>query len=164
MSESTATNEPQVFRRKSTVVTGYVFATIIVVIVIVLTVPVIGHGIWSSLAAPADEIPFKPGEIILDVGSNTCWAANRFAERGLRPIALDITTAELQGLYTAEYFIDSVHRSVERQSHVEQHPYRGEQIDDARAGHGRARGGDRNVQHVARGRSAGLLELDHDGR
>lgn len=53
MSESTATNEPRVFRRKSTVVTGYVFVGIIVAIVVILTVPVIGHGIWPALAAPA---------------------------------------------------------------------------------------------------------------
>jgi SAM-dependent methyltransferase len=51
-------------------------------------------------------IPFKPGQSILDVGSNTCWAANRFAELGLNAIALDIATTELQGLYTAEYFIE----------------------------------------------------------
>jgi hypothetical protein len=52
MSESTATSEPRVYRRKSTVVTGYVFAGIIAVIAIILTVPVIGHGIWPALAAP----------------------------------------------------------------------------------------------------------------
>jgi SAM-dependent methyltransferase len=42
----------------------------------------------------------------VDVGSNTCWASNHFAERGLRAIALDIATAELQGLYTADWFIE----------------------------------------------------------
>jgi SAM-dependent methyltransferase len=40
------------------------------------------------------------------VGSNTCWASNKFAERGLEVIALDITTTEMQGLKTAEYFFE----------------------------------------------------------
>ena len=40
---------------------------------------------------------------VLDVGSNTCWAANQFARRGLNVVALDIATAEMQGLYTAEF-------------------------------------------------------------
>ena len=52
MTESSATNEPRVFRRKSTVVTGYAFAVVIAVIAVVLTIPVIGHGIWPVLAAP----------------------------------------------------------------------------------------------------------------
>lgn len=73
--------------------------------------PDVELGYWYAQARSMHQlmttIPFKPGEIILDVGSNTCWAANRFAARGLLPIALDIATAELQGLYTAEYFIDS---------------------------------------------------------
>jgi SAM-dependent methyltransferase len=51
-------------------------------------------------------IPFAPGQWVLDVGSNTCWASNHFAERGLQVIALDISTPELQGLYTADYFIE----------------------------------------------------------
>jgi SAM-dependent methyltransferase/uncharacterized protein YbaR (Trm112 family) len=71
--------------------------------------PDVELGYWyaqgRSMHQLMTTIPFKPGESILDVGSNTCWAANRFAERGLRPIALDIATVELQGLYTAEYFI-----------------------------------------------------------
>jgi SAM-dependent methyltransferase len=72
--------------------------------------PDVEHGYWYVQARSMHQllttIPFRPGESILDVGSNTCWAANRFAERGLQAIALDIATAELQGLYTAEYFID----------------------------------------------------------
>jgi SAM-dependent methyltransferase len=50
-------------------------------------------------------VPFRPGQSVLDVGSNTCWATNHFAERGLQAIALDIATTELQGLYTADSFI-----------------------------------------------------------
>jgi SAM-dependent methyltransferase len=72
--------------------------------------PDVEHGYWyvqaRSMHQLLSTIPFKPGESILDVGSNTCWAANRFAEQGLNAIALDIATTELQGLYTAEYFID----------------------------------------------------------
>jgi ubiquinone/menaquinone biosynthesis C-methylase UbiE len=52
-----------------------------------------------------ETTPFKPGEWLLDVGSNTCWASNRLAQVGLNVIALDIATHELQGLYTSDYFI-----------------------------------------------------------
>ena len=48
---------------------------------------------------------FQAGQRLLDVGSNTCWASNIFAARGLDVIALDITATELQGLRTAEHFI-----------------------------------------------------------
>lgn len=54
----------------------------------------------------AEQIPFAPGEWLLDLGSNTCWASAMFAERGLEVVALDIATTEMQGLATAEYFID----------------------------------------------------------
>ncbi|MFZ2113266.1 MAG: class I SAM-dependent methyltransferase [Solirubrobacteraceae bacterium] len=80
--------------------------------------PDIEHGYWYVQARSMHQllttIPFKPGQSILDVGSNTCWAANRFAERGLQTIALDIATAELQGLHTAEYFIEDGHVFFER--------------------------------------------------
>ena len=80
--------------------------------------PNVEHGYWYVQARSMHQlmttIPFKPGESILDVGSNTCWAANRFAEAGLEAVALDIATAELQGLYTAEYFIDDGHVFFER--------------------------------------------------
>jgi SAM-dependent methyltransferase len=72
--------------------------------------PLVDHGYWYVQARSMHQllttIPFQPGQSILDVGSNTCWAANHFAERGLRAVALDITTAELQGLYTADYFLE----------------------------------------------------------
>jgi len=72
--------------------------------------PDVEHGYWYAQARSMHQlmttIPFQAGQSILDVGSNTCWAANRFAERGLNAVALDIATTELQGLYTAEYFID----------------------------------------------------------
>ncbi len=72
--------------------------------------PELEDGYWyvqsRSMHQLLTTVPFQPGQNIVDVGSNTCWAANHFAERGLRAIALDIATAELQGLYTADWFID----------------------------------------------------------
>jgi SAM-dependent methyltransferase/uncharacterized protein YbaR (Trm112 family) len=80
--------------------------------------PDLEHGYWYVQARSMHQllttIPFQPGQTIVDVGSNTCWAANHFAERGLRAIALDIATVELQGLYTADYFIDDGHVFFER--------------------------------------------------
>ena len=72
--------------------------------------PDIDDGYWyvqgASIRQLAQTVAFQPGESLLDVGSNTCWASNFFAVRGLDVIALDIATAELQGLHTADYFID----------------------------------------------------------
>jgi SAM-dependent methyltransferase len=85
---------------------------------LVRRLPNLEHGYWYVQARSMHQllttVPFEPGQSILDVGSNTCWAANHFAERGLRAIALDIATTELQGLYTAEYFIDDGHVFFER--------------------------------------------------
>jgi len=85
---------------------------------LVRRLPNLEHGYWYVQARSMHQllttIPFAPGQSILDVGSNTCWAANHFAERGLQAIALDIATPELQGLYTAEYFIDDGHVFFER--------------------------------------------------
>jgi SAM-dependent methyltransferase len=80
--------------------------------------PDVEDGYWwvqrRSMQQLLATIPFQPGESIVDIGSNTCWAANIFATRGLRATALDIATAELQGLYTADYFIDDGHVFFER--------------------------------------------------
>ncbi len=80
--------------------------------------PDVGPDYWWVQGRSMDQllsmIPFRLGDRILDVGSNTCWAANRFAEQGLQAIALDIATVELQGLYTAECFIDDGHVFFER--------------------------------------------------
>jgi SAM-dependent methyltransferase/uncharacterized protein YbaR (Trm112 family) len=80
--------------------------------------PDLEHGYWyvqsRSMHQLLTTVPFKPGQSILDVGSNTCWASNHFAERGLQAIAMDIATAELQGLYTADWFIDDGHVFFER--------------------------------------------------
>lgn len=59
-------------------------------------------GMRSLLA----RVDFQPGERVLDVGSNTCWASHIFAARGLEVTALDISLSELQGLRTADYFIE----------------------------------------------------------
>jgi SAM-dependent methyltransferase len=48
----------------------------------------------------------EPGARVLDVGSNTCWASNLFARRGQQAVALDIALAEMQGLRTAEWWMD----------------------------------------------------------
>jgi SAM-dependent methyltransferase len=64
------------------------------------------HGQRRAIDALLDRVAFKPGERILDVGSNTCWASNILATRGLEVLALDIATAEMQGLATADYFIE----------------------------------------------------------
>jgi SAM-dependent methyltransferase len=75
-------------------------------------------GYWfvqaTGLEQVYDAARPAPGEWLLDVGSNTCWASNRFARRGLNVIALDIATTEMQGLYTADYFIDDGETYFER--------------------------------------------------
>jgi uncharacterized protein len=85
---------------------------------LVRRLPDLEHGYWYVQARSMHQllttISFQPGQSILDVGSNTCWAANHFAERGLSAIALDIATIELQGLYTADWFIDDDHAFFER--------------------------------------------------
>jgi SAM-dependent methyltransferase/uncharacterized protein YbaR (Trm112 family) len=85
---------------------------------LVRRLPDLEHGYWYVQARSMHQllttVPFAPGETVLDVGSNTCWAANHFAERGLRAIALDIATVEPQGLYTADWFIDDGHTYFER--------------------------------------------------
>jgi SAM-dependent methyltransferase len=72
--------------------------------------PNIDDGYWyvqcASINQLAHTVDFHPGDSLLDVGSNTCWASNFFAVRGLHVVALDISTTELQGLYTADFFIE----------------------------------------------------------
>src|SRR5947207_8525414 len=66
---------------------------------------------WQGQKAAMEHllatVDFPPGSTVLDVGSNTCWASNVFASRGLDVIALDISTAEMQGLYTADWWFDA---------------------------------------------------------
>jgi SAM-dependent methyltransferase len=77
---------------------------------LVRRLPDLEHGYWYVQSRAMHQllttVPFAPGESLLDVGSNTCWATNHFAERGLEAIAMDIATPELQGLYTADWFIE----------------------------------------------------------
>jgi SAM-dependent methyltransferase/uncharacterized protein YbaR (Trm112 family) len=85
---------------------------------LVRKLPDLEHGYWYVQARSMHQllttVPFLPGQSVLDVGSNTCWASNHFAERGLQAIAMDIATPELQGLYTADWFIDDGHVFFER--------------------------------------------------
>lgn len=75
------------------------------------SLPHIDDPYWYGQRVSFDQlvalVDLQPGQSLLDVGSNTCWASNLFAQRGLDVIALDITKTEMQGLRTAEYFIDS---------------------------------------------------------
>ena len=84
----------------------------------ILGLPNVDDGYWytqsCSMRQLIGTIQFRPGESLVDVGSNTCWAANRFAELGMNVVALDITTAEMQGLYTADYFLDAGRSYFER--------------------------------------------------
>jgi SAM-dependent methyltransferase len=73
--------------------------------------PFIDSGYWyvqaTSIQQLFDVIDFRPGQWLLDLGSNTCWASNYFASRGLNAVALDITLWELQGLWTADLFLEA---------------------------------------------------------
>jgi SAM-dependent methyltransferase len=73
----------------------------------VMRLPNEPDGYWFCQATlmqqTLDTVPFERGQTILDVGSNTCWAAATFAQHGLEPTALDIATALMQGLSTADW-------------------------------------------------------------
>jgi SAM-dependent methyltransferase len=77
----------------------------------VLALPYEQDGYWFTQAAAIERlfelIQFEPGARLLDVGANTCWASNYFAERGLSVTALDISAAELQGLRTGDWWFDA---------------------------------------------------------
>ena len=66
---------------------------------------------WQGQKAAMEHllrtVEFSPGQSLLDVGSNTCWASNLFASRGLQVIALDISTVEMQGLRTADWWFEA---------------------------------------------------------
>src|SRR4051812_15413020 len=66
---------------------------------------------WQGQKAAMEHllatVELPPGSTVLDVGSNTCWASNAFASRGLGVVALDISTAEMQGLFTADWWFDA---------------------------------------------------------
>jgi SAM-dependent methyltransferase len=77
----------------------------------ILTLPYEQSGYWFSQAAAMERLheimEFEPGATLLDVGSNTCWASNIFAEEGLRVTALDIASADMQGLRTADWWFEA---------------------------------------------------------
>jgi SAM-dependent methyltransferase/uncharacterized protein YbaR (Trm112 family) len=77
----------------------------------ILALPDEDQPYWRAQRRAIDEIlegtEFRPGERLVDIGSNTCWASNIFAREGLDVIALDIATAEMQGLRTADYFLET---------------------------------------------------------
>lgn len=63
-------------------------------------------GQRMAFDALLEAVDFAPGQRVLDVGSNTCWASAAFARRGLELIALDIASHELQGLRTADWWME----------------------------------------------------------
>jgi SAM-dependent methyltransferase/uncharacterized protein YbaR (Trm112 family) len=76
----------------------------------VLALPDVHLGYWAdqgrAMRAMLAATELEPGRRLMDIGSNTCWASNIFARMGLEVIAVDIAKTELQGLRTAEYFLD----------------------------------------------------------
>jgi SAM-dependent methyltransferase len=76
----------------------------------VLNLPYEQSGYWFAQATAMHQIlgtvPFQPGDRILDIGSNTCWASAMLAERGLEVIALDINAGEMQGLASADWWFE----------------------------------------------------------
>jgi SAM-dependent methyltransferase len=77
----------------------------------VLTLPDDPLEYWQGQKAAMEHllssVSLPAGSTLLDVGSNTCWASNIFASRGLDVVALDISTAEMQGLYTADWWFEA---------------------------------------------------------
>jgi SAM-dependent methyltransferase len=77
-----------------------------------LKLPYEQTGYWYTQATAMhqtlanDRLDLQPGNRILDVGSNTCWASATFAERQMEPVALDITSVELQGLASADWWFE----------------------------------------------------------
>ncbi|MDX6677253.1 MAG: hypothetical protein QOE31_1305 [Solirubrobacteraceae bacterium] len=84
----------------------------------VLKLPDDHSGYWYAqgtlMNQVLDTVPLRAGDWILDVGSNTCWASAKFAERGLKPIALDINANEMQGLATADWWYEDKGLYMER--------------------------------------------------
>jgi CheY-like chemotaxis protein len=85
----------------------------------VLRLPEHESGYWFAQARSMERLlettPFEPGQHILDIGANTCWASATFARIGLQAVALDISMVEMQGLRTADT-ADGLHQ--ERSTNV----------------------------------------------
>jgi SAM-dependent methyltransferase len=77
---------------------------------VIMKLPYIDDGYWFAHASLMEQtlatVPFQAGDTILDIGSNTCWAAATFAQRGLAATALDIADTEMQGLRTADWHFE----------------------------------------------------------
>ena len=75
----------------------------------ILALPNVELGYWNMQAAALNAllaaVELRPNARIVDIGANACWATNIFARMGLQAVAVDIATAELQGLRTADYFL-----------------------------------------------------------
>lgn len=76
----------------------------------VLRLPYEENGYWwaqrRAMERLLETVPLEPGQSILDVGSNTCWASAVFAGIGLRAVAPDISMVEMQGLRTADWWFE----------------------------------------------------------
>jgi SAM-dependent methyltransferase/uncharacterized protein YbaR (Trm112 family) len=76
----------------------------------ILRLPYEENGYWwtqrRSMERLLETVSFEPGQSILDIGANTCWATATFARIGLRAVALDISMVELQGLRTADWWFE----------------------------------------------------------
>jgi SAM-dependent methyltransferase len=76
----------------------------------VLKLPYVADGYWyaqgTGMHQMGHEVDPQPGQRLLDVGSNTCWASASYADRGLDVVALDITATAMQGLATAEWWFE----------------------------------------------------------
>jgi SAM-dependent methyltransferase len=76
----------------------------------ILRLPGEPSGYWRVQRVAFEKLmettPLEAGARLLDVGSNTCWASNLLARRQLSVVALDIALTEMQGLRTAEWFLD----------------------------------------------------------
>lgn len=84
----------------------------------VLNLPMEHSGYWFTQAALMNQVlhtvNFQRGDRVLDIGSNTCWASAMFAERHLEAVALDISEHEMQGLRTAQWWMDDKGLFMER--------------------------------------------------
>jgi SAM-dependent methyltransferase len=76
----------------------------------VLGLPHDESGYWwaqrRAMEYLLETVPFEPGQRILDIGANTCWATAIFARIGLNAVALDISMVEMQGLRTADWWFE----------------------------------------------------------
>jgi SAM-dependent methyltransferase len=84
----------------------------------VLSLPYDDSGYWwtqrRSMERLLETVPLMPGQSILDIGANTCWATATFARMGMYAVALDISMVEMQGLRTADWWFEDQDMYFER--------------------------------------------------